>query len=104
MVDVLLALDDVDAVALLVGRLAADVVVGGGFGRSRVEALGGLRGNVDGFLGGIEPLSGGFCRLLIRDFSGDLGPSAEGGFEDGVDARADILTIGAVVYARRAEG
>ena len=91
-VGVLLALDEVGAVALLVGLLAAEVVVIG-LGRSLIEALGGLRPDVNGLLGGIVPLTGGFWKLFGRDFSGDMGPFSEEGFEDGVDDRmvADML-------------
>ena len=97
MVEVLLALEDVGAVALLKGLLLAEAVeVVPTLGRSRAEALGGLRVDVEGFLGGMLPFNGGLEEVEARGFSGDLSLSVPLGFEDGVDTRGAGCSTGAM--------
>ena len=97
-VEVRLALEDVGAVALLNGRLPVKVVdVVPGLGRSRVDALGGLRVKEDGFFGGMPVLSAGLVDVAVRVFSGDFGPSAELGLDDGVEPRAGGFSTGAII-------
>lgn len=100
-VEVLLEAEAVEPVAEVIGRLLVEEVVKGAaldaaFARSRADELGGLfgvlvgglLGVVVGLFGGILPLTGGFVIVVERVFSGDLGPSAEVGFDEGVAARA----------------
>ena len=129
-VGVFLALDEVGAVAVLSGRLVLEAVdVAAGLVRSRVaavgglfvdidgfdaggglriegdgfEGFGGLRTKVDGFLGGalVLPLAGCLDVPAVRDFSGDLGPSAELGLSGGVDVRSKGLSEASIAADRQ---
>ena len=94
--EVLRAVADVGPVAELVGRLLFDAAVEAvavlvGLLRSRsVDEVGGLLGVVVGLLAGTLPLMGGFVVVVERVFSGDFGPSADEGLEDGVGTRSAV--------------
>lgn len=97
MVGVLLALARVEVVRPLGGRLSGG---GGalvpGFERSRVEPVGGLRVNVDVFLGGGSfevDVGRGFLGDFGPSFVGDLATSAETGFKDGVWDRSLLFSL-----------
>ena len=66
-------------------------------GRWHVKVLGGLRGKVEGFLGGMLPLTGGLEEIDARGLSGDLSASAGLGFAEGVATRGGSLSTGAIM-------